>query len=337
MGEPQFGRQWAPRAEARGSTRVLTESKIDKTLLKKVIHEKFGISIICLTLVPKWGTGRAYVVESSKHANFFLKIYSDNSIPDSAFRFAHDLYAKAGITKITHPVATSDGQMRIQFGDFHIALFDLISGTTAEQHKLTERQLERLGELLARIHQSKTMIGEYSVRELFEIPFRDRLVTIFDDMSKISGNSTQYKTQLKFFLEQHRKKFMEELETLSEVQRKVRRKNLEFVNCHGEPSPGNVLSSDSGEVYLLDWDDPIFAPKEKDLLFFKDNIEPVMKDYSLFSKDNDIDQDVMEFYGHLWNLGEIVDYGSKILFENHNDAQNQIWLDSLKGGWDFTF
>jgi len=315
----------------------LTESKIDKSLLKRVIQENFGISVISLTLVPKWEAARACIVESSEHTNFFLKIYSDDSIPDSAFRFAHDLYAKAGITNITHPLATSNGQMRIQLGDFHIALFDLISGTTGEQDKLTDRQLERLGELLARIHQSKTVIGEYSVRERFEIPFRDRLVAIFNGISEISRNSTKYTTQLKFFLEPHRKRFTEELERLGELQRKVRRKSLEFVNCHGEPSPGNVLSSSSGEVYLLDWDDPIFAPKEKDLLFFKDNIEPVMKGYSLFSKDNNIDRDVLEFYGHMWNLGEIADYGSKILFENCSDVQNQIWLDNLKGGWDFTF
>ena len=315
----------------------MTEPKIDTSLLKRVIQEKFGISVIGLTLVRKWETVRACIVESSTHTNFFLKIYLDDSIPESAFRFAHDLYSEAGITSITHPVATSNGQMRIQVGGFHIALFDLISGTTSEQRKLTERQLERLGELLGRIHQSRTIIGEYSVREHFEIPFKDRLAAIFNDISKISGNSTKYKTQLKSLLEPHKQKFLQELETLDELQRKVRRKNLEFVNCHGEPSPGNVLTSNSGEVYLLDWDDPIFAPKEKDLLFFKDNIEPVRKGYSLFSKDNNIDQDVMDFYGHLWNLGEIADYGSKILFENHSDAQNQIWLDNLKGGWDFTF
>ncbi len=130
---------------------------------------------------------------------------------------------------------------------------------------------------------------------------------------------------------------MQELETLEKLQRRVRTKNLEFVNCHGEPSPGNILSSSNGEVHLLDWDEPIFAPKEKDLLFFKDNAEPVMKGYRLFSGDYIIDQDVIEFYGHKWNLGQIAYYGSKILFENHSDEQNQIWLDNLKGGWDFTF
>jgi len=227
--------------------------------------------------------------------------------------------------------------MRIHIRDFQIALFDWISGRTAEEHKLTDTQLERLGELLAKIHQSKTIIGEYPVRENFTIPFKNRFLAICDSMSKISGNSTKYRTRLKLFLGPHGQEFMQELETLEKLQRKVKTKNLEYVNCHGEPSPGNILSSDNGEIHLLDWDDPIFAPKEKDLLFFKDNVEPVMKGYSVFSKDNIIDQDVLEFYGHTWNLGEIAYYGGRLLFENHSDAQNQIWLDNLKGGWDFTF
>ena len=315
---------------------MLTESRIDRSLLKTVIQEKFGLSVVNFTLVPRWEAVRAFIVEGSNHEKFFLKMYVDDGVPDSAFRFAYDLFAKAGIRNIAHPIPTSNGQIHIQIAGFHIALFNLISGKTAEEQKLTDGQLERLGQLLARTHQSKTVIGEYSVRENFEIPFKDRIVAVFNEMSRITGNSTKYKDKLKSFLEPHRKKFMEELETLGGLQRKVRRKNLEFVNCHGEPSPGNVMSS-NGEVYLLDWDDPIFAPKDKDLLFFKDNIGPVMRGYRLFSKDSIIDQDLIEFYGHKWNLGEIVDYSSKILFENHSDAQNKIWLDNLKGGWDFTF
>ncbi len=316
---------------------MLTESNIDKSLLKDVIQEKFGIGIIDFTLFPKWEAARGYMIESSNHKSFFLKIYWDDKIPDSAFRFADDLFARAGIVNIAHPIPTSHGQMRIHIRDFQIALFDWISGRTAEEHKLTDTQLERLGELLAKIHQSKTIIGEYPVRENFTIPFKNRFLAIFDSMSKITSKSTKYRTRLRLFLETHRQKFMRELETLEKLQRKVKARKLEFVNCHGEPSPGNILTSDNGEVHLLDWDDPIFAPKEKDLLFFKDNVEPVRKGYSLFSKDSNIDRDLMEFYGHMWNLGEIADYGGKLLFENHGDAQNQIWLDNLKGGWDFTF
>ncbi len=316
---------------------MLTESKIDKLSLKKVVQERFGISVINFTLVPRWEAVRGYMIEGSNHEHFFLKIYSDDKIPDSAFGFAYDLFAKAGVRNIAHPIPTSNGQMRIHIGDFQIALFSLIPGKTAQEQKLTDEQLEKLGRLLAQVHQSKTVIGEYSVKENFEIPFKDRLLAIFADMLKIAGNSTKYERRLRSFLEPHRQEFMQELDRLEKLQRKVRTMRLAFVNCHGEPSPGNVLSSDDGEIHLLDWDDPIFAPKEKDLLFFKDNIEPVMRGYSLFSKDNNIDHDVMEFYGHMWNLGEIAYYGGKILFEKQSDERNQIWLDNLKGAWDFTF
>jgi len=316
---------------------MLTESEIDKSRLKRVVQDKFGFGVINFTLVPRWEAVRGYMIESSNHEHFFLKIYSNDNIPDSAFRFAYDLFAKAGIRNITHPIPTGHGQMRIQIGDFQIALFNLIPGKTAQEQKLTAEQLESLGGLLAQVHQSKTIIGEYSVKENFEIPFKDRLLPIFDVMSKTTGNSTKYETRLKLFLEPHRQKFMQELDRLEKLQRKVKTVRLEFVNCHGEPSPGNILSSSDGEIHLLDWDDPIFAPKEKDLLFFKDNIESVMKGYSVFSQDTVIDQDVLEFYGHLWNLGEIAYYGGKILFENHSDERNRIWLDNLKGGWDFTF
>src|SRR2546422_2800124 len=316
---------------------MLTESSVDKSLLKDVIQEKFGIRIVKFTLVPKWEAARGYIIESSNQKNFFLKIYWDDKIPDSAFRFADALFARAGIVNIAHPIPNSHGQMRIQIRDFQIALFDWISGETAQEHKLTDTQLGRLGELLAKIHQSKTIIGEYSVRENFAILFKDRLVAILSDMSEMTGDSSKYKTKLELFLGPHRQEFKQELETQEKLQRKVKTMRLDFVNCHGEPSPGNILSSNDGEIHLLDWDEPIFAPKEKDLLFFKDNVEPVMKGYSLFSKDSTIDRDVMEFYGHMWNLGEIAYYGSKILFENHSDAQNQIWLDNLRGGWDFTF
>ncbi len=316
---------------------MLIESNIDRSLLKDVIQEKFGIRVVNFTLVPRWEAARGYMIESSNHKSFFLKIYWDDKIPDSAFRFADDLFARAGIVNIAHPIPTSHGQMRIHIRGFQIALFDWISGKTAQEHKLTDTQLERLGALLAKIHQSKRIIGEYSVKENFANPFKDRFLAIFDSMSKITSGSTEFRTKLKLFLETHRQKFMRELETLEKLQRKARTMNLEFVNCHGEPSPGNVLSSDNGDIHLLDWDDPIFAPKEKDLLFFNENIEPVMKGYSVFSNDNIIDQDVLEFYGHMWNLGEIADYGGKLLFENHTDEQNQTWLDNLKGGWDFTF
>jgi spectinomycin phosphotransferase len=43
---------------------------------------------------------------------------------------------------------------------------------------------------------------------------------------------------------------------------------LEFVLCHSDAHPGNFLVTSPDQLYLVDWDNPIFAPKERDLMFF---------------------------------------------------------------------
>jgi spectinomycin phosphotransferase len=41
----------------------------------------------------------------------------------------------------------------------------------------------------------------------------------------------------------------------------------EFVLCHSDVHAGNILVDSQGALYIVDWDDPIFAPKERDLMF----------------------------------------------------------------------
>ncbi|MBB5868241.1 spectinomycin phosphotransferase [Allocatelliglobosispora scoriae] len=39
------------------------------------------------------------------------------------------------------------------------------------------------------------------------------------------------------------------------------------VVCHGDPHLGNLLVGPGGEVWLIDWDDAVRAPRERDLMF----------------------------------------------------------------------
>jgi spectinomycin phosphotransferase len=41
----------------------------------------------------------------------------------------------------------------------------------------------------------------------------------------------------------------------------------EHVVCHGDPHVGNLLVGQNGEVWLVDWDDAVLAPWERDLMF----------------------------------------------------------------------
>jgi spectinomycin phosphotransferase len=41
----------------------------------------------------------------------------------------------------------------------------------------------------------------------------------------------------------------------------------EHVVCHGDPHVGNLLVGENGEVWLVDWEDAMLAPRERDLMF----------------------------------------------------------------------
>ena len=46
----------------------------------------------------------------------------------------------------------------------------------------------------------------------------------------------------------------------------LRARSLELVLCHSDIHPGNLLLGANDALYIVDWDNPLFAPKERDLM-----------------------------------------------------------------------
>jgi spectinomycin phosphotransferase len=54
-------------------------------------------------------------------------------------------------------------------------------------------------------------------------------------------------------------------------------KPLELVLCHTDVHGGNILIGENDELYIVDWDNPILAPKERDLMFIGGGIDDIWK------------------------------------------------------------
>lgn len=52
-----------------------------------------------------------------------------------------------------------------------------------------------------------------------------------------------------------------------ELSKKLESQSFPFVLCHSDLHAGNLLLEKEDIFYLVDWDDPIMAPKERDLMF----------------------------------------------------------------------
>lgn len=313
---------------------MITEPNIARSELIQLLSEKYPIQVSALTFLPKGEVSWVYVVECTDGNKYLLKIHKAKVLPIERFKLLQDLHEKAGINGLTYPQPTKDGQLQTEILGYPSVLFNYIEGKTALESKPTNEEYEKFGALLAQVHQAVTTV-DYPVKETFDIPTKDDYLKVLSHL-ELDTEDEGVKKEAFDTLQTLRSRLKEELVKLESLQSQLRNSNIDFVLCHGEPSPGNIMVGEDGEVYLIDWDEPIVAPKEKDLLFFGHTSEPVLKGYSQHSSDTIINKNIERFYSLLWNVNEIADWGDRIFFANSSEEELKHSLSQLKDFLDYS-
>ena len=63
------------------------------------------------------------------------------------------------------------------------------------------------------------------------------------------------------------------LERAEKLASELQSKPMEFALCHTDIHGGNILVGNTDDLYIVDWDDPLLAPKERDLMFIGGGID----------------------------------------------------------------
>ena len=90
------------------------------------------------------------------------------------------------------------------------------------------------------------------------------------------------------------------------------------VVCHGDPHLGNVLVGN--QLYLIDWDDVIFAPREQDLMFMlggmgdvgpttPEQVDAFLSGYGRHT----LDRDAIRYYRHVRALEDVVTWSDQVI------------------------
>jgi spectinomycin phosphotransferase len=173
-----------------------------------------------------------------------------------------------GIAHIIAPLTTNTGQPWANLDVFKLAVYPFVEGRNGYEIDLSDRHWSELGIVLKRLHTVEVpsaLIGRIQ-RETYSPRWREIVKTFLERIDADSLDDS-VAARLAAFLKAKREKILDLVGRAERLAQALQAGSPEFVLCHSDIHAGNCLIDADDAFYIVDWDEPIMAPKERDLMF----------------------------------------------------------------------
>jgi spectinomycin phosphotransferase len=208
-----------------------------------------------------------YRLEDRMGTAYFLKLRKGDFHPITV-EIPHFL-SGLGVRTVLSPIETHTNQLFGSFEDYTTILYPFIPGKDGYELKLSEQHWVELGWTLRRVHTAEIPVSLVShlPHETYDPQWRVNVKRFQVLIDTIHFNEPVAR-ELSAFMKAKHLEINHLVGRAEELAFELKKSSTDFVLCHSDAHPGNYLIAESGELYLVDWDNPIFAPKERDLMYF---------------------------------------------------------------------
>lgn len=307
-----------------GGTLIAAMNNVEE--IKDVLVSSYGLLSPGLSVAPRGFVAETYIVESIGK-RFFAKIvpisrYSENLVSSlPALRELQTL----GIRNISCPIPTTNGQLTVESEKKVLVLFKFISGEWTMDFNLNQ-----YADLIGSIHAKTTKVQSALKREDFAVPFvQDLKRHVVEVLSTAVDNAAD--DEVRNIIAQLRADCFEYIAKIEDLTKRLSGCNPTLVLTHGD-GPGNVIQDKDGQLYVIDWDDLLLAPAERDTWFHigTDAERTFLGTYCRLNPGYTVNKDVYAFYLYRRYLDDLEGFLSKILERDASEEQKRKNLDGIK-------
>jgi spectinomycin phosphotransferase len=233
------------------------------------LRDQYGLHIVHVAFLPLGADANTavYRAVTDDDTPYFVKlrrgVFDETAV--AVPKFLHD----RGIRQIIAPLATRTQQLWATLDDFHVILYPFVAGHSGFEVNLSDHHWVDFGAALKGIH---TAVVPPALRsrlphESYSPHWRE-IVKAFQARVEEEAFDEPVAAALAAFLKAKRDAILYLVGRAERLGSALQARNLEFVLCHSDIHAGNILIDDDHDaVYLVDWDNPVLATKERDLMF----------------------------------------------------------------------
>jgi spectinomycin phosphotransferase len=261
---------------------MLERPALDDAAIIGGLRDGYGVPVERLEFVPLGNDSAAwtYHATTSDGSTLFVKVRRQPRpagirIP----RFLRD----AGLTEVVAAYRTRDGGSWLEIGPGSVLVYPLVDAPSAKRAGMDEDGWRRLGTFVARLHATvlPADLAALVPREDFQPRANDMAGRLAREVDAYPGGTTGSRDELAERLMEAWTWRGAEIEWLvrrgEELAHRIRNRAanaspLLFVLCHADLHAGNVVVGPDGSISVVDWDEVILAPRERDLMFVRGSV-----------------------------------------------------------------
>ncbi len=320
---------------------MLTPPDISADAISAGLRAHYGLRIREVTFLPIGADVNAavYRVVAEDGMPYFLKLkrgdFDETAIAVPAF-----LHAR-GIQEVMAPLPTATRQLWASGQGFVWILYPFFAGRDGYEATLSDAQWIAFGRSLRAVHATALppALSRRVPREDYSPRWRD-IVEEFDRQAGAHHFDDPIAARLAAFWITKRDAIRTLVARADLLAQALRRADKEtFVLCHADLHPGNVLVGAHDMLAIVDWDNPIFAPKEHDLMCLGGGVGQTWSgahDEALFYQGYgpaEIDPLALAYYRYERIVADLAAYGAQLFGVEGSVEDREVGLRMVMGNF----
>jgi spectinomycin phosphotransferase len=309
---------------------MLEKPNIADELIMSRLQEEYGIHIEGLNFHPSGDfNNAAYSCIADDETKYFLKLrkgFEEINVTVPLF------LRSQGIENIIVPYQTKSKHYWADFGDYEIILYPFIEGKNGFEIELSDHHKRNLGMALKAIHSTQvpSKLEKDIPKETFSAQWRERVKSFPVQADKISFQDP-VAAKLAKYINSRQNEIYHLAAHAERLASELQAKSLELVLCHSDIHGRNILITENDNLYIVDWDNPILAPKERDLMFIGggiDNIWTSKRNEAVFYEGygkTELDLSALAYYRFERVIQDVADYGTQLLLSEDGPDRERVY------------